>query len=96
MQEGMGIKRKEIISPCPPSGDSVQKRLLCGKAMRQPVQEILFGPVAQSVEHLTFNQRVPGSSPGRLTKTKGLAAMQALLLYSFTLHTLDTLKYDAA
>lgn len=24
--------------------------------------------VAQSVEHLTFNQRVPGSSPGALTK----------------------------
>ena len=23
--------------------------------------------VAQSVEHLTFNQRVPGSSPGALT-----------------------------
>jgi hypothetical protein len=25
------------------------------------------GPVAQSVEHLTFNQRVAGSSPARLT-----------------------------
>src|SRR6266404_1912395 len=25
--------------------------------------------VAQSVEHLTFNQRVPGSSPGALTTT---------------------------
>ena len=24
--------------------------------------------VAQLVEHLTFNQRVPGSSPGALTK----------------------------
>ena len=26
-----------------------------------------IGPVAQSVEHLTFNQRVAGSSPARLT-----------------------------
>ena len=25
-------------------------------------------PLAQTVEHLTFNQGVPGSSPGRLTK----------------------------
>ena len=25
------------------------------------------GPVAQLVEHLTFNQRVAGSSPARLT-----------------------------
>ncbi len=24
-------------------------------------------PVAQLVEHLTFNQRVPGSNPGRIT-----------------------------
>lgn len=24
-------------------------------------------PVAQVVEHVTFNHRVPGSSPGRLT-----------------------------
>ena len=27
----------------------------------------LYGPVAQSAEHLPFKQRVPGSSPGRLT-----------------------------
>jgi hypothetical protein len=26
-----------------------------------------FRPLAQSVEHLTFNQGVPGSSPGRPT-----------------------------
>jgi hypothetical protein len=26
------------------------------------------GPLAQLVEQLTLNQRVPGSSPGRLTK----------------------------
>ena len=26
-------------------------------------------PVAQSVEHLTFNQMVPGSTPGGLTTT---------------------------
>ena len=26
-------------------------------------------PVAQVVEHVTFNHRVPGSSPGRLTKS---------------------------
>jgi hypothetical protein len=29
-------------------------------------------PVAQAVEHVTFNHRVPGSSPGRLTKTPPL------------------------
>jgi hypothetical protein len=29
----------------------------------------LDGPLAQSVEQLTLNQRVPGSSPGRLTKS---------------------------
>jgi hypothetical protein len=28
------------------------------------------GRVAQLVEHLTFNQVVPGSSPGALTTTK--------------------------
>ena len=33
------------------------------------------GRVAQLVEHLTFNQVVPGSIPGRLTKpSKALAA----------------------
>ncbi len=32
----------------------------------------LLGPVAQSVEHLTFNQRVLGSSPSRPTKPKAL------------------------
>ena len=26
------------------------------------------GPLAQQVEHWTFNPTVPGSSPGRLTK----------------------------
>ena len=26
-----------------------------------------FDPLAQSVEHLTFNQGVPGSNPGRVT-----------------------------
>jgi hypothetical protein len=30
-----------------------------------------IGPVAQSVEHLTFNQRVAGSSPARLTNKIG-------------------------
>jgi hypothetical protein len=28
---------------------------------------VLSGPLAQLVEQLTLNQRVPGSSPGRLT-----------------------------
>ncbi len=32
-----------------------------------------FGPLAQSVEQLTLNQRVPGSSPGRLTTYPFLA-----------------------
>ena len=27
----------------------------------------IFDPLAQSVEHLTFNQGVPGSSPGWVT-----------------------------
>src|SRR5260370_42010757 len=29
-----------------------------------------LGPVAQLVEHLTFNQRVAGSSPARLTRIR--------------------------
>ena len=29
----------------------------------------LHGPLAQSVEHLAFNQGVPGSSPGWITKS---------------------------
>jgi hypothetical protein len=37
-----------------------EQQLKCASlAMREPV--------AQSVEHLTFNQRVPGSNPGGLT-----------------------------
>ena len=31
-------------------------------------QPILGDRLAQLVEHLTFNQRVPGSSPGQVTK----------------------------
>ena len=33
---------------------------------------LLHGPVAQLVEHRTFNAVVPGSSPGRLTTLGGL------------------------
>gem|GEM_PF-3419201 len=39
-------------------------------------------PVAQSVEHLTFNQRVPGSSPGRITQ-KEQSLTQLLLRKAF-------------
>ena len=40
-------------------------------------------PVAQLAEHLTFNQRVPGSSPGGITKRKAPAAdKQPGLLHS--------------
>ena len=33
---------------------------------------LTYGPLAQSVEHLTFNQVVPGSIPGWFTRAKGL------------------------
>jgi hypothetical protein len=41
----------------------------CGRiAMRHSMLESgVCGPLAQLVEQLTLNQRVPGSSPGRLT-----------------------------
>ena len=32
--------------------------------------KISYGCVAQLVEHLTFNQVVPGSNPGTLTKSQ--------------------------
>ncbi len=32
----------------------------------------LWEPVAQPVEHLTFNQRVSGSNPDGLTKIQGV------------------------
>jgi hypothetical protein len=35
---------------------------------RRYVFQSIFGPVAQTVEHLPFKQRVAGSSPARLTK----------------------------
>lgn len=31
---------------------------------------MMWGPLAQLVEHLTLNQQVPGSSPGRPTNKK--------------------------
>ena len=37
-----------------------------GSNPASPVTYILYGPLAQVVEHLTFNQVVPGSSPGCL------------------------------
>ena len=43
-----------------------------------------FGPVAQLVEHLTFNQRVPGSSPGQVTKK--LRRKSGLFLYLKTVN----------
>jgi hypothetical protein len=33
-------------------------------------RKVTDDPVAQLVEHNTFNVRVPGSSPGRITKKK--------------------------
>ncbi len=33
----------------------------------------LYGLLAQPVEHLTFNQGVPGSNPGQATKHRGVA-----------------------
>ena len=40
----------------------------------------MFGSLAQSVEHLTFNQGVPGSNPGRATRQE-----EAVMLLFFTL-----------
>ncbi len=37
-----------------------------------PCHFLLCGPLAQSAEHLTFNQVVPGSTPGWLTIKKRL------------------------
>ena len=38
-----------------------------GSNPASPVWQYLYGVLAQSVEHLTFNQVVPGSNPGCLT-----------------------------
>ena len=40
-----------------------------------------FEPLAQSVEHLTFNQVVVGSTPTRLTKKRGAAVNAAAPFY---------------
>ena len=41
----------------------------------------VIGRVAQLVEHLTFNQVAPGSSPGTLTINKSGSIMSAAFLY---------------
>jgi hypothetical protein len=45
-----------------------------GSSRRTPGPSVVYsredGPLAQAVEHLTFNQRVAGSSPARLTTTR--------------------------
>ena len=60
--------------PCWARGDSLT---LVGRTGRSgiPTRE----RVAQSVEHLTFNQRVPGSSPGALTTNPAIAKFRRLL-----------------
>ena len=45
--------------------------------------------VAQLVEHLTFNQRVPGSSPGQVTKKK-LSANWASFIFDSMLNALKS------
>ena len=40
-----------------------------------------YGPLAQVVEHLTFNQVVPGSSPGCLMEEKKIMMGDLLFLY---------------
>ena len=40
-----------------------------------------LGVLAQSVEHLTFNQVVPGSSPGCLMEEKKIMMGDLLFLY---------------
>ena len=45
-----------------------------GSNPASPAQIIIkYGCVAQLVEHLTFNQVVPGSNPGTLTKKNAVA-----------------------
>ena len=39
-----------------------------------------FDPLAQLVEHLTFNQRARGSSPRRVTKETGIPFWGCLFL----------------
>ena len=41
----------------------------------------IYGPLAQVVEHLTFNQVVPGSSPGCLMEEKKIMMGDLLFLY---------------
>jgi len=45
---------------------------------RPTVLQVRAEPLAQSVEHLTFNQGVPGSNPGRLTSPFALSRAQHL------------------
>ena len=40
-----------------------------------------YGPLAQSVEHLTFNQGVPGSNPGWLTRKPRKSRFQGFSLF---------------
>src|SRR5712691_8795342 len=58
-------------------GSSTNLRILC-KILK------LRGPLAQSVEQLTLNQRVPGSSPGRLTNISKYLAIWSRSLFSPT------------
>ncbi len=50
------------------------------------MSSLLNGCVAQSVEHLTFNQRVSGSNPDALTnKIKGLRVFSNPFLISYSI-----------
>jgi hypothetical protein len=58
--------RREDRRQSPNAFHNTLRNGCCAVAVR--VQNIRREPLAQLVEHLTFNQGVPGSSPGRLTK----------------------------
>ena len=62
-----------MLEPHRASGGTAQRPPLPPHRYRTVAQEQQPGPVAQLVEHLTFNQVAAGSSPARLiSKIKGL------------------------
>jgi hypothetical protein len=49
-----------------------------------PASPAIYEPLAQLVEHLTFNQRVEGSSPSWLITLSHILPMDVRISYIFT------------
>ena len=54
------------------------RELASGMAGKEVVQCAQYPPIAQLVEHLAFNQGVPGSNPGGRTKQESASRRQSL------------------